>query len=234
MRAKEFIIVENQEEVLDEGLKDIATAGIASLGLMGAPQAPASVPHTPTTMSQAQTQKAPTKQVQKAPAKLNQHEVRLKNAAAKSGIKGTELAQLLAQVKHESWDFTKLKEVGTLKDFAKKYDIRYSPQTAKILGNTKAGDGAKYYGRGYIQLTGKDNYMRAGQALKLDLLKHPELAARPDIAAKVAIWYWKNRVQPRVLNFNNTSQVTKYINSGMAGLEDRHENFKDYLKIIPT
>ena len=222
MRAKEFIIVENNEN-LDEGLKDIATAGIATLGLMGAPQASTAIAHQPATISHTQTQKAPTK--------LNQHETRLEQAAKKAGIKGVELAQFLAQVKHESWDYTRLKEKGGSLDF-RKYDIRYNPQMAKILGNTKPGDGVKYHGRGYIQLTGRDNYMRAGHALNLDLVNHPNLAERPDVAAKVAIWYWKNRVQPHVVNFNNTAQVTKYINSGMSGLENRHDNFKDYLKII--
>jgi putative chitinase len=72
----------------------------------------------------------------------------------------------------------------------------------------------------------------AGQALGLDLLNHPELAEKPDIAAKIAIWYWNTRVKPNVRNFADTASVTKYINPAARGLEDRHENFKDYMRII--
>jgi putative chitinase len=64
--------------------------------------------------------------------------------------------------------------------------------------------------------------------LGLPLEEKPELAIRPDIAAKIAVWYWKNRVKPNVINFNDTRDVTRYINPKLHGLADRHENFKDY------
>ena len=54
-------------------------------------------------------------------------------------------------------------------------------------GPEDTGDGFKFRGRGLIQLTGKDNYKRAGQALGLDLVNKPELVERPDVAAKVAV-----------------------------------------------
>ncbi|MGD9587063.1 MAG: peptidoglycan-binding protein, partial [Brachymonas sp.] len=66
----------------------------------------------------------------------------------------------------------------------------------KNLGNIHHGDGWRYHGRGYIQLTGRDNYARIGRELKLDLVNHPELAADREIAAKIAIHYWKDRVVP--------------------------------------
>jgi putative chitinase len=72
----------------------------------------------------------------------------------------------------------------------------------------------------------------AGQALGIDLLKQPELAERPDIAAQIAVWYWNARVKPNVQNFADTARVTKYINPAAKGLENRHENFKDYMRII--
>ena len=62
---------------------------------------------------------------------------------------------------------------------------------ARKMGNTTSGDGPKYKGRGYIQITGKSNYAAAGADLKLDLVNHPELAAVPENAAKIAGWYWK-------------------------------------------
>jgi putative chitinase len=81
-------------------------------------------------------------------------------------------------------------------------------------------------------LTGRDNYRAASQALGIDLLKNPDLAARPDIAAEIAIWYWFERVRPGVMDFANTVAVTKRINPALAGIEDRHENFKYYLKYM--
>ncbi len=151
--------------------------------------------------------------------------------ANKAGIKGTELAQFVAQCAHETANFSSLKEYGGKLDF-KKYDPKHNPRKAKILGNKVAGDGAKYHGRGYIQLTGRDNYKRAGLALGLPLEKHPELVEKPEVAAKVAVWYWENRVRPNVDNFKDTTAVTKTINSGLKGLEDRHTKFAAIMDII--
>ena len=55
------------------------------------------------------------------------------------------------------------------------------------LGNTKKGDGDRYKGRGYIQITGRASYSYWGHRLGVDLIKHPQLAARPDIAAKITV-----------------------------------------------
>ena len=160
-------------------------------------------------------------------------ELIMQKAAKAAGMKGSELAQFLAQTKHESWDFSRLKEKPKSKDyFARKYDPVYAPITAKKLGNIKPGDGAKFHGRGFIQLTGRDNYRMAGTALNLPLLDKPELAARPDIAAKIALWYWKTRVKPYVTNFNDTEAVTKAINPALMGLDDRESNFIDYKRIL--
>ena len=143
------------------------------------------------------------------------------------------MAAFLAQVAHESHDFQSMKEYGGSLDF-RKYDIRYNPKKAKTLGNTKPGDGAKYKGRGYIQITGKYNYAKAGKALGLDLVNNPALAEKPAVAAKIAIWYWKLRVQPNVDNFDDVKDVTKPINPGMRGLEDRQENFDDYKLMVAS
>ena len=161
---------------------------------------------------------------------IAEHE--LQKAAIKAGIRGTELAQFMAQTRHESADFSRMKEIGGEKYFNKLYDPKVSPKTAKILGNTKVGDGIRYHGRGFIQITGRDNYRMAGQALGLPLEQQPELASRPAIAAKIAVWYWQTRVKPFINNFADTASVTKKINPAMRGLQDRHEYFKDYIKII--
>ena len=142
----------------------------------------------------------------------------LHKTALRAGIRGTELAQFLAQCYHESAGFGRMHEYASGAEYEGRRD----------LGNVNRGDGVKYKGRGFIQITGRDNYRRAGQALGLPLEQQPELASRPDVAAKIAVWYWNNRVKPNVDNFNDTTSVTRFINPKMRGLEDRHENFKDY------
>ena len=221
-------------EDIDEGWKDwaaAATIGAAALApQFGSKPIEPTVKPAITQPAQAAPQK---KQIIAAPSKNPQIESIVSNAAKKEGMKGAELAQFMAQVKHESWDFSRLKEKGQpyVKDyFKKKYDPNLAPKTAKILGNIHKGDGDKYKGRGFIQLTGRDNYRMAGNALNLPLLVKPELASNPEVAAKIAIWYWNTRVKPHVNNFNDTAAVTKKINSSMHGLESREANFMAYLE----
>jgi len=184
--------------------------------------------------AEEETPQAKKPQVKKdEPITINAHEKFLIKTATAAGIKGTELAAFLSQVAHESHDFKSMVEYGGSLDF-RKYDPKYAPRKAKILGNTKAGDGAKYKGRGYIQITGRYNYGIAGKAVGVDLVSNPKLAASHEIAAKIAVWYWKLRVQPNVDNFNDVNAVTKPINPGLRGLEDRKENFADYITAMST
>lgn len=201
MRANEFI-----EEDWRSALAGAATAGALAFG---APQAQAVTPQQ--VQQTAQTMSS-------APAQV------LQKVAIASGITGHELAQFMAQCAHETANFTAMKERGGTLDF-KKYDIKHNPRKAKALGNIQPGDGARFHGRGFIQLTGRDNYKRAGAALGLPLEQRPELVERPDVAAKVAVWFWKSRVQPKVTNYGDTRQVTKPINPGMRGLADRQAKF---------
>jgi predicted chitinase len=156
-------------------------------------------------------------------------ETTLRSFAIKAGIKGKELAQFLAQCAHETMNFNSLVELG---DNFKNYDPKVNPQKAKTLGNTNPGDGERFKGRGYIQLTGRWNYTQAGQALGLPLDQKPQLLERPDIAAKASVWFWKNRVQPNVSNFTDTKAVTGFINPGLAGLQQRHGLFQNYLQTM--
>lgn len=158
------------------------------------------------------------------------HEAVLTKTARSAGITDpVELAAFLAQCAHESHDFKSMVEYGGSLDF-RKYDPKYAPKKAKALGNTKVGDGARYKGRGYIQLTGRYNYKRAGEALGIPLEQKPELAEKPEVAAKIAVWFWQSRVQPRVDNFNDVRAVTKPINPGLNGLKDRKDSFIDFKK----
>jgi putative chitinase len=171
-------------------------------------------------------------------------------AALKSGIrKRSELAALLAQTAHESNNFRVMGEdlrysaQGLMTTFptafpnariASQYANR--PQAianrayANRIGNgsEKSGDGWRYRGRGYIQITGRDNYRRAGQALGLPLEKNPDLASRPEIAAQIAVWYWQNRTRPNVRDFYDVRRVTATINPAQRGARSREENFADF------
>ena len=81
-----------------------------------------------------------------------------------------------------------IKEIGGPKYFFRMYDRKGArPAVAKRLGNTQDGDGARYFGRGYVQLTGRANYHNAGSKLGVDLEGKPDLALDPDVAAKVMV-----------------------------------------------
>lgn len=158
----------------------------------------------------------------------NKLEQALIKVAMKSMKSADEIKQFMAQCAHETADFTTLTEIGSDKYIAKKYDKKHSPKKAAALGNKYAGDGVRYKGRGYIQLTGRYNYAKAGEALGLPLEQQPELVERPDIAAKVALWFWNQRVKPRVDDFTHVPSSTKPINPGMKGLDNRQAHFDKY------
>lgn len=86
-----------------------------------------------------------------------------------------------------------VKEYGGTAYYTRMYDIRGArPAKARELGNLAPGDGAKYCGRGYVQLTGKTNYAKATAKLRalgfdVDLVANPDLAMRPDLAAVIMV-----------------------------------------------
>ena len=221
----------NESEILDdleEGWKDwVAGAALGAAALSPQAADAKSAPQQKPAITQQVQGDAnyATKLILKPEAKI------LIQTARAAGMRGKELAQFVAQCAHETANFSSLKELGGRLDF-KKYDPKFNPRKAKMLGNKQVGDGAKYHGRGYIQLTGRDNYKRAGQALGLPLEEQPELVERPDIAAKVAVWFWQNQVAPKVSNFNDTASVTKPINSGLKGLQDRHNKFASIMALM--
>ena len=152
------------------------------------------------------------------PVTTSPFELILRKAALGAKMAGAELAAFMGQCAHESAKFTTTKEFSSGQQYEGRAD----------LGNIQPGDGARYKGRGFIQITGRANYTAAGKALGIDLVNHPELAERPDIATKVSIWYWNTRVKPRVGNFANIKQVTKKVNGGVNGLQDRTKLTKSF------
>jgi len=153
----------------------------------------------------------------------------LEHTAKAAGIVGTELAQLLAQCHVETIGFQ------TLKELPNKWQQHYEPpsKTATMLGNTQPGDGQRFIGRGFIQVTGRYNYDQFAQNSGIDVVRHPELLEKPDTAAKAAVDFWLNRVRPTVKDFSNTAAVTSIINHAKKGLSERSKAFKHYVSQLP-
>lgn len=140
-------------------------------------------------------------------------------------------AILMGRISHESMGFSTTTELGN-----DSYFNQYDAGTRKgmNLGNTEKGDGLKYKGRGFIQLTGKSNYTAAGKALGLDLVNKPELAAEPEIAAKIAAWYVttqkrKGTTAAELAMKGDIVGVTENINGGQNGLQDTIGRTQKYL-----
>ena len=176
--------------------------------------------------------KVSTETVEKAKKVMSMQQAKLlARIGLKNGLKRIELAQFLAQCAHETAGFSTLVEFGGRKDF-EKYDIAHNKAKATELGNIHPGDGVRFKGRGFIQLTGRDKYRRVGEALGIPLEQKPELAETPEVAAEIAVWYWKTIVRPRVHDFRNTAEATKPINAGLLGLQDRHDLFMGILHLL--
>ena len=120
---------------------------------------------------------------------LDQDEVSGCNAIvdAMYGAPVSHVAYALATAYHETaHTMQPIKEYGGSKYFFRMYDIEGNrPRKARELGNVNPGDGAKFAGRGYVQLTGRTNYFNAGKALLVDLIEDPDKALDPTIAALI-------------------------------------------------
>jgi len=100
-------------------------------------------------------------------------------------------------------------------------------------GNIESGEGWKYRGRGLKQLTGKDNYTRCGQGLGMDLVGNPDLLLTPEGASLSAAWFWSvNKCGP-IADSGDFVALTKKINGGTIGLEDRQKRYKAVLAAMP-
>lgn len=137
-----------------------------------------------------------------------------------------EVQMFLAQAAHESMGFSTMYELWGPTPAQKRYEGR------RDLGNVQAGDGYRFRGRGIFQLTGRENYRIYGAALGLPLENNPALAADPFHAVRIACEYWKRRKIGAVARGGNFVAVTRLINGGTNGIEDRRRLFDLARKIV--
>lgn len=151
-------------------------------------------------------------------------------------------AAFIGQCAHESANFKTLEEnlnysaEGLMKTWPSRFPTLeaaqpYHRNPEKIanrvyggrMGNglEETGDGWLYHGRGLIQLTGKDNYMLASDALREDFIHSPDLILAPRWAAMTAGWYWNKRGLNKEADAKDYTAMTKKINGGVIGLDDR-------------
>ncbi|WP_226986797.1 glycoside hydrolase family 19 protein [Chlorobaculum tepidum] len=106
---------------------------------------------------------------------------------------------------------------------------------ANRIGNgpESSGDGYRFRGRGLIQLTGRSNYESASKALGIDLLNHPDQLTEPAVAAMSAAWFWASHGLNELADdrtgdndLEDFTTITKIINGGTVGLQERFKLFK--------
>lgn len=139
-------------------------------------------------------------------------------------------AAFIAQVGHESGQFRWMQEIWGPTAQQKRYEPP-SP-LARRLGNTQRGDGARYKGRGPIQLTGRANYRAYGTLLGLDLEGAPEQAATPEVGFAIAGLYWQRNGLNELADADDFTAITRRINGGTNGLEERRRFYDLALRVL--
>jgi hypothetical protein len=101
------------------------------------------------------------------------------------------------------------------------FESKYGPQTSvgRKIGNTEPGDGYRFRGRGFIQLTGRDNYRRYGERIGVDLLSNPDAATNTYNAARVFAAYFADRGVGVAAEAGDWPNVRRLVNGGLNGWE---------------
>jgi predicted chitinase len=131
-------------------------------------------------------------------------------------------AAFLAQLAHESGELRYMEEIAS----GSAYEGR------KDLGNTQPGDGKRYKGRGPIQLTGRANYKKYGDLLGLDLINNPTVAATKEVGFRIAGQFWKLNGLNGLADQQNFKQITRKINGGYNGLDDRTKYYNRAKQVL--
>jgi putative chitinase len=179
------------------------------------------------------------------------------DTASKFGINTPlRLAHFLAQCGHESGGFRATQEnlnysakglMGIFKKYFPNASLaaQYERKPAKIAarvyggrmgnGNEASGEGYKFRGRGYIQLTGKENYTAFGKSIGEDILSNPDVVSSKYALLSAAWFFSKNGLHKMADSGASdavVTQITKRVNGGTIGLPDRIKHFKEYYKLL--
>lgn len=136
------------------------------------------------------------------------------------------LAHWAAQASHETMQFRYLREIWGPTAAQRRYEGRVD------LGNTHAGDGKLFMGRGIFQLTGRANYKTYGDLLGLDLVGQPVLAEDPETSVLIACEYWKQHGLNALADQNIIEGITRKINGGTNGLAERKAAFARVWELV--
>jgi putative chitinase len=166
------------------------------------------------------------------------------------------LSHFLAQCGHESANFRAVKEnlnysadglnktfkkyfptLESAKDYARQPERIASKVYANRMGNGNEAskDGFKYLGRGFIQLTGKANYLEFDKSVPEDIMVNPELVANKYPLASAA-WFWNknglNEIADKGATDAVVKSITKRVNGGTIGLADRIQHFNEFYSLL--
>lgn len=166
------------------------------------------------------------------------------------------MAAFIAQCAHESGGFMVLKEnlnykAASLRKIFPKYfpndqiaqEYASKPNKQEAIanriyanrmgnGDEASGDGFRYCGRGLIQLTGKSNYQSFADSLEMRVEDVPEYLATFEGAAQSACWFWESNNLNQWADKGDILTLTKRINGGVIGLEDRIKHYEHALHVI--
>jgi putative chitinase len=178
----------------------------------------------------------------------------LEDTFAKYNINTTQRqANFIGQTQHESGNYKTMEEnlhysAARLMaiwpsrfpnlDVAEKYANKPEKIANKVYagrmgnGDEESGDGWNYHGRGLIQLTGKENYANCGSSIGMDLLNNPNLLVNPEYAALSAGWLWNKKGLNELADVGDIETITKRINGGLLGLEDRKAKTEKALQVL--
>jgi len=158
------------------------------------------------------------------------------------------IAHFMAQIEHESGlkpiaENLNYSAQGLMQTFSKYFttseSLLFARKPEKIAnrvyanrmgnGNEASGEGWKYRGRGFIQITGKINYFQLANDTDLDCLKNPDLLLQEANAMISALWFWNKAGLNKLADKNDIKSITRKINGGTIGLAHRTELLKKYL-----
>ena len=162
------------------------------------------------------------------------------------------IAAFVAQTAHESGGYTALHEnlnykaeslcrvwpryfnSGNANDYAHQPEKIANRAYANRMGNgdEASGDGWKYCGRGLIQLTGKSNYQAFADSIETDISEIPAFLQTFEGAIQSACWFWENNNLNRWADAGDIEKMTKIINGGTLGLDDRTARYNHALQVL--